>query len=85
VRIERLGNSVWAFVASPLRAITDLVYLRPAVSWGSEGLSFLTGSLRIEEEDLQRIRLQDFDEILVSMRSQRVLGYLEGLRRELTR
>jgi len=85
VRIEKLGSSAWAFVATPLRAIADLVYLRPSVSWKGEGLGFLTGSMRIEEEDLARIEPAVFEEILESVRSRRVRAFLEGLRKELAR
>jgi predicted transcriptional regulator of viral defense system len=57
VQAVKLGHNAWAFVASALRAIADIVYLRPSVVWIKDGLGFLTDSLRIEEEDLSRIEL----------------------------
>ena len=79
----KLGQDAWAFVASPLRAIADLVYLRPSVSWAKEGMDFLTDSLRIDEEDIARLDFSLCEEILESIRSRRVREFLQGLRREL--
>jgi hypothetical protein len=83
VQAVKLGHNAWAFVASALRAIADIVYLRPSVVWIKDGLGFLTDSLRIEEEDLSRIELSSCEEIQESLRSRRVREYLEGLRKEL--
>lgn len=83
VKAVRLGTNDWAFIATVLRAIADSVYLRPPVTWETDGLGFLTESLRIEEDDLMRIPLEDFQEIQESLRSQRTRRYLEGLRRAL--
>jgi hypothetical protein len=85
VEAVKLGHTAWAFVASPLRAIADLVYLRPSVVWSRDGMGFLIDSLRIEEEDLGRIELSSCEEIQKSLRSRRTREYLEGLRKELTR
>lgn len=79
----KLGQDTWAFIASPLRAIADLVYLRPSISWAKDGLGFLTDSLRVEEEDLSRLDFSLGEEILESIRSRRVREYLQGLRKEL--
>ncbi|MBN1837447.1 MAG: hypothetical protein JW820_16450, partial [Spirochaetales bacterium] len=81
----RLAHDAWAFVASPLRAIADLVYLRPSVTWVRDGVGFLTESLRIEGEDLGQIDLSGSREIQDTLSSRRVREYLDGLRRELTR
>jgi hypothetical protein len=83
VQAVKLGQDVWAFIASPLRAIADLVYLRPSVSWVNDGLGFLTDSLRLEEEDLTRLDFSLGEEILESIRSRRVREYLQGLQKEL--
>jgi len=83
VQAVKLGHNAWAFVASALRAIADIVYLRPSVAWIKDGLGFLADSLRIEEEDLSRIELSSCEEIQESLRSRRVREYLEGLRKEL--
>ena len=85
VQAVKLGRDTWAFVASALRAVADIVYLRPSVFWRNDGLGFLTDSLRIEEEDLGRMDLSSCEEIQESLRSRRVREYLEGLRKELTR
>jgi hypothetical protein len=84
VQAVKLGQDAWAFIASPLRAIADLVYLRPSVSWAKDGLGFLTDSLRMEEEDLGRLDCSPCEEILESLRSPRVREYLQGLRKELS-
>jgi hypothetical protein len=43
-------------------------------------MSYLTESLRIEEEDLQTLSFEALDEILESLRSRRVCAYLQGLK-----
>jgi len=85
VQALRVAQDTWAFVATPLRAIADLVYLRPSVSWAADGLGFVTESLRIEEEDLRQIELSACREIQDSVASRRVREYLGGLYRELSR
>jgi hypothetical protein len=83
VQAVKLGRDGWAFVASALRAIADLVYLRPSVSWPRDRLRLLTDSLRIEEENLARLDLSQCEEIQASLGSLRVREYLDGLRNEL--
>ena len=73
----------WALVARPLRALADLIYPRKTVRWKEQGLSFLTGSLRIEEDDLGRFDLADLAQVTDSLRDRRTVRYLEGLAREL--
>jgi hypothetical protein len=77
---EEVARNAWAFVALPLRAIADAIYLRKEITWTRDGLGFLTESLRIEEDDLQSITFDAMDEILASIRSRRVRAYLEGLK-----
>jgi len=76
-------DQAWAFVATPLRAIADLVYLRRRVSWQADGLGFLTDSLRVEPEDLAELSLERFQEVYDSIRNKRVRDYLVGMRKEL--
>lgn len=83
VRAHKLDKRSWAFIATPLRAIADIIYFRKEVLWKSDGLHFLKASLRIEDEDLEQIPREDFDEIGAGIRNQRVREYLEGMRREL--
>jgi hypothetical protein len=83
VRAVRLSPDAWAFVALPLRAIADLVYVRRDVSWRRDGVGFLTKSLRVEEIDLRTMTLQAFPEIRRAIRNRRTQDYLDGLNREL--
>ena len=83
VEAAKLGVDEWAFVASPLRAIGDLVYLRKAISWQRDGIGFLTDSMRIEEEDLRSLAIDTWDEIHDSFRNRRTQRYLRRLRKEL--
>ncbi len=80
VEAVAVARNAWAFIASPLRAIADAVYLNKAITWKRDELCYLTDSLRIEEEDLGRLSFEGLDEILASLRSRRVRAYLEGLK-----
>jgi len=82
VRMEPNG---WAFIASPIRAIADLLYSRKDVRWQSDGIGFLTESMRIEEEDLRAIPLEDIEEVIDSINSKRVRTYLTRMRNEMDR
>jgi predicted transcriptional regulator of viral defense system len=73
----------WAFVATPLRAVADLVYTRKDVSWEKDGLAFLTDSMRMEREDLEKMAWEGLNEVCESLRSRRTTDYLQGLFREL--
>jgi len=79
VEAVEVARNRWAFVASPLRAIADVVYLRKDITWKRNGIGFLTESLRIEEDDLSSIGFDALDDILESVRSRRVRAYLTGL------
>jgi len=83
VEAVKLDRLFWAFIATPLRAIADAVYVNRAVTWQHDGLAFLTESLRIEEQDLAAIPQDACDAIARSIHSARVRAFLEGLRREL--
>lgn len=80
VESVEISRDCWAFIATPLRAIADMVYLNPAITWQDDGLSYLTESLRIEEEDLRQISFAGLDDILSSFRNLRVRFYLQGLK-----
>lgn len=80
VRIDKRG---WAFIAGPLRAIADLVYLRKEISWDKDGAEFLQDSMRIEEDDLRNIPQEDFNEIYESVRNKRTKAFLAGLQTEI--
>ena len=79
VEVMLVARNAWAFIATPLRAIADAVYLSQKITWNQHGLSFLTESLRIEEDDLRTLSFEVLDEILDSIRNRRVRAYLAGL------
>ncbi len=81
VEATRLEGGEWAFIASPLRAIADSVYLHREIDWGRVGPGFCTESLRIEEEDLARISFVHLEEICDAVSNRRTRAYLEGLER----
>lgn len=68
------------FVASPLKALCDLVVTRH-LDW--TGCEPLCESLRIEEESLATLCRRDFDLLTDIYYSQRARRFLAGLRREL--
>lgn len=80
VEAVAVSPNSWAFVASPLRAIADLVYLNKEITWKNDGLMYLTESLRIEEDDLLELGFDAMDDIVESLRSRRVRAYLQGLK-----
>ena len=79
VESVEIARNTWAFIATPLRAIADMLYVNRTITWQRDGLSYLTDSLRIEEEDLRNISLTRMEDILSSLRSLRVRNYLQGL------
>ena len=79
----KIDGRNWAFVATPLRAVADLVYTRKDVSWEKDGLAFLTDSMRMEREDLEKMAWEGLNEVCESLRSRRTTDYLQGLFREL--
>ena len=77
-----LDPDFWAYIATPLRAIADMIYLNRAVSWQNDGAGYLLESLRMEEEDLSGIPFDRCREITSAFRSRRVKEYLLGLQKE---
>jgi hypothetical protein len=80
VEAVKLPGDFWAFVATPLRAIADMVYLSPDVTWEDNGPGFLTESLRIEETDLAALNPRPLGEIAQSFNSRRVRTFLEKMK-----
>ena len=80
VEALEVARNTWAFVAKPLRAIADAVYLNRNITWQHDGLNFLLESLRIEQDDLETLSFSNLDEILEGFRSVRVKRYLKGLK-----
>ena len=79
----KIDGRNWAFVATPLRAVADLVYTRKDVNWEKDGLAFLTDSMRMEREDLEKMAWEGLNEVCESLRSRRTTDYLQELLREL--
>ncbi len=78
----KLQSTFWAFVATPLRAIADLVYLNHTISWHKDGRRYLLDSLRLEEEDLSGLSYERSAQIIESFRSRRVKSFLENMQKE---
>jgi len=86
VETVSLGRNVWAFVASPFRAVADLVYLRKGVSWQQDGFRFLHESMRIEIDDLQKVcGYEGAVEVIDSVRDGRTRAYMKALKEEFAR
>ncbi len=83
VKIVEFNEKTWAFIAEPLRAIADLIYLRKEVSWEKDGMRFLTDSMRIEADELSRISFDQFETIFFSIRDKRTQKYLAGFKSEI--
>jgi len=68
------------FVAEPLKAMADLVYLN-GCDWDSSAP--VLESLRVEWDNLRELKGADFEEIEGCYRSGRVKNFLNGLRKDL--
>ena len=75
--IEENGHNV--LMASPLRAIADLVYKRKEIPQGKKGINFLIESFRIEIEGLSELDFSFSEEILHSFKDKRVKSIIEEL------
>jgi predicted transcriptional regulator of viral defense system len=82
VKAVNIDASAWVFIATPLRAIADMIYLRKKIQWKKDGIDFLTSSLRIETDDLVSISFDELNEIHSSFRDTRTKEYLSGLYQE---
>jgi hypothetical protein len=70
------------FLATPLKALADLVYVQRC-NWDSTAP--VVGSLRVEEESLAALTGDLFDEVLSAYPPGRVRRFLTGLRKEMKR
>jgi hypothetical protein len=80
VEAVEIARNSWAFIATPLRALADMLYLNKTITWQKHGLSYLTESLRIEEEDLGQISFIELEDIIGSLCNSRVITFLQGLK-----
>jgi hypothetical protein len=78
-RIEEIKGKPY-LIASPLRALTDYVYIKK-IDW--QGLDFLTSGMRIDLEHLTKIDTPHFLEIKKVYQSKRVLHFIDRLKQEL--
>jgi len=83
VQFVPLDGQAGVMVASPWRAIADLVYSRREINAKKNGLDFLTGSLRMEPEDLAGLDQRELPGIIRGFRSRRVKTCLKRLQKEL--
>jgi len=72
------GNSF--FVAGPLKALADYVYVH-ALDWRS--VTPILASLRVDESELNRLTTASFDRLAAVYGSGRVRRFLNGLRKDL--
>ena len=68
------------FMASPLKALSDYVYVHRK-DW--TGLEPIVNSLRIEPEEFENVTYDGFDMLLENYKSSRVQRFLKGLRKDL--
>lgn len=67
-------------VASPVRALADLLYTRRDITWEKDGPAFLEDSLRIDLKELEEALNQDeLDEVKETFSHKRVCKYLNEL------
>ncbi|HVE43996.1 MAG TPA: hypothetical protein VNC84_02520 [Gammaproteobacteria bacterium] len=78
-RVEEIKNQPF-LLACPLRALCDYVYLRK-IDW--QGIDYLTKGLRIDMENLMKLKSADFDETKNVYQSKRTLRFLDNLKKEL--
>lgn len=80
-RVERVKlGALTALVASPLRALMDLVALRKE-PWS--GFAWLTNGLRIEETDLLTLKKEDFERVRHVYKHAAVAKFLNALESEI--
>jgi predicted transcriptional regulator of viral defense system len=79
----KLDHVFWAFVATPIKAIADLVYLHKEVDWTTHGIAFLTESMRMEPDDLLAMSLATADEVINSIKNKRTQDYIRQLSKKL--
>jgi hypothetical protein len=70
------------FMASPIKALADYVYVHKK-DW--TGLEAAAGDLRIEPEELTSVTSNEVDLLIENYTSRRVVKFLEGVRKDLGR
>ena len=77
---QSLSDGVCVFVASPLKALADYIYVH-ACDW--TGLAPVLQSLRVEQTELDTLTGESFEALAGVYRSGRVRRFLDATRREL--
>lgn len=82
--VERLTDASGSafLMATPLKALTDYIYIRKK-DW--TGIEPVVSSLRIEPEDLEKVPRGAIEALAANYFSSRVRRFLEGLRKDLKR
>lgn len=83
VKSVKVDKTNWAFVATPLRAIADLIYLNRKEAIDKDATGFLTESMRIEKDDLKAVFSENFKEVHDAFSSRRVKNALLSAKKEL--
>ncbi len=81
VKSEKLDKSNWVYIATPLRAIADILYMRRKGLTGKEDIGFLTDSLRMEQEELGKVFADNFDDVYNSINNRLVKQALLSFRK----
>lgn len=74
------GHGNIFFMASPLKALADYVYVRKK-SW--QGLTPLKESLRLDDEALAVLKTENFSALVTNYQNKRVQVFLSAIQREL--
>ncbi len=82
VKAVKLDKNGWAFIAEPVRAIADMIFVHKEITWKKDGLGYLTESLRIDPEDLAAMDRYSLDEILKGLSCRRTRTYLQHFEKE---
>ena len=76
--IDEAGNIF--FIASPMKALADYVYAHKR-DW--IGLEPVVKSLRIEQEELESVTIEELNMLIANYKNRRVLKFLKALKRDL--
>jgi len=81
--VQRLDDDAQnvILIASPLKALTDYVYVHKK-DWA--GIDPVVGSLRIEPEEFERVTRESIDGLISNYSNSRVERFLEGIGKDLS-
>jgi len=83
VRAVKVGQNGWAFIAEPLRAVADMVFVNKQICWSKDGMGYLIESLRIDPDDLVSMDFSSLEEIVGGFSCRRTRIYLDHMAKEL--